>query len=75
VEFVCGFASSCQLGILTAAPTNQFEYALQGLLGYSSTLACFEIATISVLAVAVSLGSEHRGRSVVQSAGDGRLPV
>ncbi len=57
-----------QLGILIAAPTNTIEYALRDRLGYAWALASFEIATILILALAVSLGSERRGKSFVQAA-------
>lgn len=57
-----------QLGILVAAPTNTIEYALRDRLGYAWALASFEIATILILALAVSLGSERRGKSFVEIA-------
>jgi len=52
-----------QLGILFAAPTNTFEYLLRDKFGYSWALASFEIATIALLIIAVSLGAEKKGKS------------
>ncbi len=57
-----------QLGILVAAPTNTIEYVLRDRFGYEWALASFEIATILILALAVSLGSERRGKSFVEVA-------
>jgi len=61
-----GFAY--QLGILFAAPTNNIEYALRDRFGYAWALGAFEIANILVLAIVVSLGSEHKGKSFVREA-------
>ncbi len=55
-----------QLGILFAAPTNTIEYALRDALGYQWALATFEIATILLLAVALALGKEERGRAFLR---------
>ena len=52
-----------QLGILIAAPTNSIEYALRDRFGYQWALASFEVVTIVVLIVLVSVGPERRGRS------------
>jgi SHS family lactate transporter-like MFS transporter len=62
-----GFAY--QLGILLAAGTGTFEYSLRDKLGYSWALASFEIANILLLIVAISLGSEKKGRSFTADAG------
>jgi MFS transporter, SHS family, lactate transporter len=55
-----------QLGILIAAPTNSIEYALRDRFGYQWALAGFEVVTIIVLIVLVSLGPERRGRSFTE---------
>lgn len=60
---VPGFAY--QLGILFASPTNTIEYALRDHLGYQWALAAFEITTIVLLAIVVSLGSEQKGKKFV----------
>ncbi|MGH9678537.1 MAG: MFS transporter [Candidatus Acidiferrales bacterium] len=52
-----------QLGIVIAAPTNSFEFALRGHVGYQWALAGFEIVTIAVLIVTIALGKERKGRS------------
>jgi SHS family lactate transporter-like MFS transporter len=52
-----------QLGILIAAPTNSLEFALREHVGYQWALAGFEIVTIAVLIVTISLGKERKGRS------------
>src|SRR5205814_7604279 len=56
-----------QLGILFAAPTNSIEYALRDHLSYSWAIAAFEIATISLIALALAFGHERKGRSFVRS--------
>ena len=58
-----GFAY--QMGILIAAPTNTIEYALRDRVGYAWALAAFEIVTIVLLAVALALGGEKKGKSFV----------
>jgi SHS family lactate transporter-like MFS transporter len=60
---VPGFAY--QLGILFAAPTNSVEYALRNHFGYQWALASFEITTIVLLGIVVSLSSEHKGKQFV----------
>lgn len=55
-----------QLGILIAAPTNTFEYALRDKLGYAWALAAFEIVTIALLITVVALGSEKKGKSFLR---------
>ena len=55
-----------QLGILFAAPTPYVEYALRDRIGYQWALAAFEIMTILVLMITISLGKERRGRSFTQ---------
>jgi SHS family lactate transporter-like MFS transporter len=60
---VPGFAY--QLGILFAAPTNTVEYALRNHFGYQWALASFEITTIVLLGIVVSLSSEHKGKQFV----------
>ena len=51
-----------QLGILIAAPTNTVEFALRERVGYQWAIAGFEIVTIAVLIVTISLGKERKGR-------------
>ena len=58
-----------QLGILFAAPTNTIEYALRDTLGYKWALAGFEVAVMVLLAIAVSLGTEHKGKAFEREAG------
>jgi SHS family lactate transporter-like MFS transporter len=55
-----------QLGIVLAARTPVAEFRLRDRVGYSWALAGFEIFTIIVLAIAVALGPERRGRSFVE---------
>ncbi len=57
-----------QLGILIAAPTNSVEFLLRGHVGYQWALAGFEIVTIAVLIVTISLGKERKGRSFHRDA-------
>ncbi|MFZ0283771.1 MAG: MFS transporter [Terriglobales bacterium] len=52
-----------QLGILFAAATNSIEYALRDHIGYSWSLATFEIANIALLITVLALGSEKKGKS------------
>lgn len=56
-----------QLGILFAAPTNSIEYALRDFFGYRWALAGFEIVTITMLVIILTLGTEQHGRSFVRS--------
>jgi SHS family lactate transporter-like MFS transporter len=56
-----------QLGILIAAPTNTFEYALRDRIGYGQAMAAFEVATILIVAVIIALGSEHRGKDFMRA--------
>ena len=57
---VPGFAY--QLGILFAAPTNSIEYALRDVFGYRWAIASFEIMTIVMLTIIISLGAEQKGK-------------
>ncbi|PYU34366.1 MAG: MFS transporter [Acidobacteria bacterium] len=57
-----------QMGIVLAARTPVAEYGLSKRVGYSWALAGFEIFTIVVLAIAVALGPERRGRSFIAPA-------
>ncbi len=52
-----------QFGILFAAPTNTLQHYLRDRIGYSWALAGFELVTIGVLVIVLSLGTEQRGRS------------
>jgi SHS family lactate transporter-like MFS transporter len=52
-----------QLGILIAAPTSSVLLILRDHVGYQWALAGFEIITIAVLIVTISLGKERKGRS------------
>jgi SHS family lactate transporter-like MFS transporter len=60
---VPGFAY--QMGILLAAGTGTFEYALRARFGYNWALAGFEIANIVILIGVIMLGSEQKGRNFV----------
>jgi len=64
-----GFAY--QLGILFAAWVNKIEFTLSSKLGYAWALATFEIATIALLIIVVSLGSEHKGKEFVRTSPEG----
>jgi MFS transporter, SHS family, lactate transporter len=55
-----------QMGIVLAARTPVVEFGLSKRVGYGWALAGFEIFTIVVLAIAVALGPERRGRSFVK---------
>jgi MFS transporter, SHS family, lactate transporter len=55
-----------QLGILLAAGTNSFEYALRDRLGYGWALTTFEAMTVLSLMLVVGLGSESKGKSFAQ---------
>lgn len=50
-------------------PAKAIEYALRDRLGYAWALAFFQISTILILALGVSLGSERRARNFVAAAG------
>ncbi|MGH9452309.1 MAG: MFS transporter [Terriglobia bacterium] len=52
-----------QLGILIAAPTNTFEYALRDHVGYAWALCGFEVCVIVLGMVVINLGKERRGRN------------
>jgi SHS family lactate transporter-like MFS transporter len=60
-----------QLGILLAAPTNSLQFALAGRVGYPWALAIFEGAVIALLAGALLLGEERRGRDFFESGAGG----
>ncbi len=55
-----------QIGIIIAAPTNNIEYKLRDAFGYQWALAGFEIATIVLLAVALMMGHEKKGKSFLR---------
>ncbi len=57
-----------QLGIVLAARTPVVEYGLRNRVGYNWAMAGFEIFTIIILAIAVALGPERRGRSFMEPA-------
>ncbi len=59
-----GFAY--QMGIVLAAGTGTFEYALKNRFGYSWALAGFEIANILILTTVIAMGSEKKGRDFVR---------
>jgi MFS transporter, SHS family, lactate transporter len=63
-----------QMGILIAAPTNTIEFALRDHVGYQWALAGFELVTIAVLIVTISLGKEKRGRSFFRAAQTSTVP-
>ncbi|MGH9355437.1 MAG: MFS transporter [Terriglobia bacterium] len=56
-----------QLGILIAAPTNTFEYALRDHVGYSWAIGGFELVVILTTIIVVSLGRERHGRDFMQA--------
>ena len=64
-----------QMGIVLAARTPVVEFSLSKRFGYSWALAGFEICTIVILAIAVALGPERRGRSFVDHAAPVETPV
>ncbi|MGH9543455.1 MAG: MFS transporter [Terriglobales bacterium] len=51
-----------QLGILIAAPTNTWEYALRAHLGYARAMAYFELLVIAGGLLVIALGPERKGR-------------
>ncbi len=54
-----------QIGILLAALTPTFEFALRDRLGYAWALTAFELVVIAALVLMLLFGSERRGRSFV----------
>ena len=54
-----------QMGNLLASPASPVEFKLRDSFGYSWALAGFEIATILLLALVVSLGPESKGKHFV----------
>jgi MFS transporter, SHS family, lactate transporter len=58
-----------QLGILFAAPTNTIEFGLSRRLGYPWAMAAFEITTMVVGIIVISLGPERRGRDFLKAEG------
>ncbi|MGH9325494.1 MAG: MFS transporter [Terriglobia bacterium] len=61
-----------QLGILFAAPTDTFEYALRRRLGYGWALGAFELAVIVLGMIVINLGKERRGVDFAGPAADGK---
>lgn len=61
-----------QLGILIAAPTNSWEYALRAHFGYARAMAFFELIVIAGGLLVIGLGPEHKGRDFLapSPAGD-----
>jgi SHS family lactate transporter-like MFS transporter len=59
-----------QLGIVLAARTPVLEYSLRDRFGYKWALAGFEIVTMVVLAITISLGKERRGRDFLNRSDD-----
>jgi len=57
-----------QLGILVAAPVNNIEFALGRHFGYAWSLAGFELATITLLIVVLTFGSERKGRGFIEAS-------
>ncbi len=55
-----------QVGILLAASTPTFEFALRDHLGYAWALTGFELVVIALLSVVLIFGTERRGRSFVE---------
>jgi hypothetical protein len=63
------------MGIVLAARTPVVEFGLSKRFGYGWALAGFEICTIVILAIAVALGPERRGRSFVEHPAPVESPV
>jgi SHS family lactate transporter-like MFS transporter len=61
-----GFAY--QLGIVLASGTNTIEFGLRDQIGYSRTLASFEVITILLLITVLALGTERKDKSFVREA-------
>lgn len=57
-----------QLGILIAAPTNNWEYALRGRFGYAGAMALFETAVILVGVIVIAMGPERKGHDFMAGA-------
>jgi len=59
-----------QIGILLAALTPTFEFALRDRLGYPWALTSFELIVIAGLALLLIFGRENHGKSFLLHAGD-----
>ena len=57
-----------QLGILIAAPTNTWEYALRAHFGYARAMAFFELVVIAGGLLVIALGPERKGRDFLAPA-------
>jgi SHS family lactate transporter-like MFS transporter len=53
-----------QFGVLFGAPCVMVEYALRDSLGYARALAVFELITFALLAAALAVRKEQRGREL-----------
>jgi hypothetical protein len=57
-----------QMGTLLGSPAPRIEFGLSSRFGYPWALAGFEVITIAVLMVVLSLGKERKGRSFLRHA-------
>lgn len=57
-----------QFGVLLGAPCVMVEYALRDSLGYARALAVFELITFALLAVALAVRKEQRGRELMRAS-------
>ncbi|QEE31293.1 MFS transporter [Terriglobus albidus] len=56
-----------QFGVLLGAPCVMVEYALRDSLGYARALAVFELITFALLAAALAVRREQRGRELMRA--------
>jgi len=56
-----------QFGVLLGAPCVMVEYALRDSLGYARALAVFELITFALLAAALAVRKEQRGRELMRA--------
>jgi SHS family lactate transporter-like MFS transporter len=57
-----------QFGVLLGAPCVMVEYALRDSLGYARALAVFELITFALLAAALAVRKEQRGRELMRAS-------
>ncbi|MGO4209766.1 MFS transporter [Terriglobus sp. 2YAB30_2] len=56
-----------QFGVLLGAPCVMVEYGLRDSLGYARALAVFELITFALLAAALAVRKEQRGRELMRA--------
>ncbi|MBW8748128.1 MAG: MFS transporter [Acidobacteria bacterium] len=56
-----------QFGVLLGAPCVMVEYALRDSFGYARALAVFELITFALLAAALAVRKEQRGRELMRA--------